>query len=110
MTNQEKAEKLADAEIAQHPDVWPEPSDRARHRGYMIKEALSILGKPAKEWRSEDKAELAAESIHESYCESWDNSDQEPDECQDCGCELLDEEEGVCRHCAAERDQQAGLE
>ena len=78
MTNQEKAQKLVDAEIAQHPDVWPAPADRARQRQYMMEEALAILGKPDRQWRSEGKAELAAESIHESYCESWDNSDQEP--------------------------------
>jgi hypothetical protein len=106
MTNQQKAEQLADAEIARNPDVWPEPTDRARQRDYMIKEALGILGKPDSQWRSEGKAKLAAESIHESYCESFDNSDLESPTCMDCGCGLIDEEEGRCRYCIAALEEE----
>lgn len=81
MTNQEKAERIVDAEMNAHPDVWA--TDRVGERKRLIREALSILGQADRIWRSEGRAELAAESVHESFHESWENSDENDEDNQD---------------------------
>lgn len=77
MTNQEKAERIVDAEMNAHPDVWA--TDRVNERSRLIRNALSVLGSATALWHSEGKAELAAEAVHEEFHESWENSDENDD-------------------------------